>query len=371
MSVKQLPNDKWAYRFEVGKAPYRRQGFKTRAEAEEAEALAKADAIRQRKGNPGFDDKLRLKDAADRFFTEHSEPNMKRPSEHRTHIEAIKAFFGERRIRDISPRDVLTFRQWLSERGRGLRTPLRTVHTVNHYHATLKAIISWARKQRMYFGDNPAWGLPMPTLEKAKVRFLYPAEEKRLTAVASKDRRLWPYYVVALHTGMRVGELTNLTVKDFNEYPEPLLFVAHSKSKRSRYVPLFGAALDMVKERIIGRGPEETLLGGWEPRTVSEWLNDACVEAEVGDGFTFHCLRHSFAAHMLSKGVPIYKVSKIMGHSSVTVTEQHYGHLDRKTLSDEIHHIGSLMSVPAVPEPVFEAQTVNKPSTAEPVPQDN
>jgi integrase len=113
-------------------------------------------------------------------------------------------------------------------------------------------------------------------------------------------------------------------------------------------VPLHGEALELVKGRIQGRGPEESLLGGWNPRTVSEWFNEACQEAKVGDGFTFHCLRHTFASHMLSRGVPIYKVSKIMGHSTVVVTEQHYGHLDRKVLSDEIHNIGSVMSVPTI-----------------------
>ena len=106
-----------------------------------------------------------------------------------------------------------------------------------------------------------------------------------------------------------------------------------------------------MKARIQGRGPEESLLGGWQSRTVSEWLDEACKEAQVLDGFTFHCLRHTFAAHMLSKGVPIYKVSKILGHSTVLVTEQHYGHLDKRVLADEIHHIDSIMTVPRIVDP--------------------
>ena len=363
MSVIQLPNGKWAYRFQVGVTQYRRPGLQTRHEAEEAEALKKADAIRFKALGPDADSNIRLKDVADRFFEEYSVPLTRTSGLHGTHIAVFKEFFGNRRIKDISPRDVVAFRRWIGQNGRGLRGPKRTPHTVNHYHATLKAIINWAKKQRLYYGDNPAWGVEMAKVEKAKVRFLYPAEEKRLTPVVAKSARLWPYYVLALHTGMRVGELAALTVKDFNVYPEPMLFVAHSKSRRSRYVPLYGEALEIVKVRIQGRGLEESLLGGWQKATVSEWLEDACKESQVLDGFTFHCLRHTFAAHMLSKGVPIYKVSKIMGHSTVLVTEQHYGHLDNRVLSDEIHHIDTIMSVPRAVEPSGIRGVVNKSST--------
>jgi hypothetical protein len=51
---------------------------------------------------------------------------------------------------------------------------------------------------------------------------------------------------------------------------------------------------------------------------------------------------------MLGKGVPIYKVSKMLGHSTVLTTEAHYGHLDRTVLSEEIHHINSIISTPSL-----------------------
>ena len=53
---------------------------------------------------------------------------------------------------------------------------------------------------------------------------------------------------------------------------------------------------------------------------------------------------------MLSRGVPIYKVSKILEHSSVVVTEQHYGHLDRSVLTEEIKHIEGIVTLPKLAE---------------------
>jgi integrase len=242
-----------------------------------------------------------------------------------------------------------------------------SLHSVNHYHASLKAIISWAKKKRLYFGENPAWGVEMAKVPTARVRFLYPVEEKRLTPVVARMTRLWPYYVIALHTGMRLGEISAIRVQDIVLHPQPAIFVPNSKTKRSRYVPLHGLALEVVMQRLKGREdrPDMRLLEAVHQTTVSLWFNDACREANVAD-FSFHCLRHTFAGHMLGKGTAIYIVAKMLGHSTVLVTESHYGHLDRSVLSREIHHIDSVMTLPKVPgiDGLESAEAVNKPSVS-------
>ena len=52
---------------------------------------------------------------------------------------------------------------------------------------------------------------------------------------------------------------------------------------------------------------------------------------------SFYTLRHTYASHLLMNGVDIFTVSKLLGHSSVTVTERHYAHLimDRVKLAPE------------------------------------
>lgn len=347
MSIKQLPNGEWAYRFNFQKRCYRRQGFRIRLDAEKAETLKKSEVIRRHKSGQDGNDDLRLADAADVFFDEYSQPHKRTWKMDRTHIAAIKAYFDCRRIRDISPRDVEAFRRWVHKTGRGLKQAQRTLHTVNHYHAALKAIINWAKKKRMYFGENPAWGVEMAKVEKARVRFLTPEEEKRLTPIVAKNSRLWPYYVLGLHTGMRLGEISAIRVRDIIRYPSPMIFIPNSKTRRSRYVPLSGLAAQIVADRLEGKQEETRLLDAVHKTTASEWFNESCKEAQVSD-FTFHCLRHTFASFMLSKGVPIYKVSKMLGHSTVVTTEQHYGHLDRTELSKEIHHIDGVLSLPDV-----------------------
>lgn len=344
MSVKQLPNGEWFYRFHFKKLAIRKQGFRTQHEAQSAETIKKSELLRRNVTSQDYNDNLKLSQAADLFFEEYARPFKRTWKTDRARINIIKEFFDQRRIRELTPRDVDAFRAYVAKNVDGVKGKL-TLHTVNHYHAILKAIINWAKKKRMYFGDNPAWGVPMAKVERAKVRFLTPDQEMRLTPIVARNARLWPYYVLALHTGMRIGEIVRIRVCDVVRYPEPMIFIPHSKSRRSRYVPLSESAQEVVAARIQGNNPEALILDCVNGETVNEWFKDCCKEAQVMD-FTFHCLRHSFAGFMLSRGVPIYKVSKILGHSSVVVTEQHYGHLDRSVLTEEIKHIEGIVTLP-------------------------
>jgi len=348
MSVKQTRKGVWYYRFNLNRCRFRVQGFKTRTDAEKAEAIKKAEALRlQALGQDLNNNKLTLAEAADMFFTEYVVPQRKSVTGYRGMIRHMIGYFGDKRIIDIKPRDVEAFRAWLLKNRKGIKQAKVSLHTVNHYHAAMKAIINWAKKKRLYFGDNPAWGIEMFKVEKARVRYLHPEEESRLTPVVARHSRLWPYYVIALHTGMRLGEIAAICVKDVIRFPQAMIFIPKSKSSRSRYVPLHGLAIEVVRARLQQKNPEAVLLDHIHKTTVSLWFNEACREAQVPE-FSFHCLRHTFAAHLLTRGVPIYKVSKMLGHSTARVTEEHYGHLDKTELAKEIHHIDGVLNVPQV-----------------------
>src|SRR3989344_3033456 len=267
MSVKQLPDGEWFYRFELNKHLFRKQGFRTEREAKAAEIIKKSEVIRRPTNNYEYNDTLKLCEAADQFFEEYAQPFKRAWKMDQSRIKVIKEFFGQRRIKDLTPRDVDVFRTYVSRNVEGIKG-IVTLHTVNHYHALLKAIINWAKKKRMYFGDNPAWGVPMAKVERAKVRFLIPDEEKQLTPIVARNARLWPYYVLALHTGMRIGEIVRIRVCDVVRYPEPMIFIQHSKSKRSRYVPLSESAQEVVAARIQGNNPEALILDCVNGETV-------------------------------------------------------------------------------------------------------
>ena len=61
--------------------------------------------------------------------------------------------------------------------------------------------------------------------------------------------------------------------------------------------------------------------------------------AGLADYFSFHSLRHTFASHLVQKGVSLYIVSKLLGHSDVKTTEK-YAHLSPETFLDVVNLLG-------------------------------
>ncbi len=64
------------------------------------------------------------------------------------------------------------------------------------------------------------------------------------------------------------------------------------------------------------------------PNQVSMAFRRIRKQAGLPDGISVHSLRATFACHLIEQGVDIYTVSRLLGHSSVTVTEKHYLALD-------------------------------------------
>lgn len=67
------------------------------------------------------------------------------------------------------------------------------------------------------------------------------------------------------------------------------------------------------------------------PQRLREVLAEGAERAKIPT-ITPHALRHTFGTRWLQAGGDIYKLSKILGHSSVAVTESHYAHLLKEDL---------------------------------------
>ena len=69
---------------------------------------------------------------------------------------------------------------------------------------------------------------------------------------------------------------------------------------------------------------------------ISKKFKQGCRLAGVSEKIHFHSLRHSFASNLVQRGVPIYTLQKLLGHSSVTTTEI-YSHLSLDGLRDAVN----------------------------------
>jgi integrase len=146
-------------------------------------------------------------------------------------------------------------------------------------------------------------------------RILSSAEEQRLLDECSE--RLKPVVVLALHTGMRKSELLNLKWKNI-DFVKKMILVEHTKSGRARRIPMNETAeaeLLALKsrngtERVF---PYASIRSAWEGARKRAGLV----------GLRFHDLRHTFATRLIERGVDPVRVQRLLGHSTLLVTQRY------------------------------------------------
>lgn len=145
------------------------------------------------------------------------------------------------------------------------------------------------------------------------------------------------------HTGLRVGEATVLRARDIDLDNERLHvsrawkrggFMGLPKSSRSRRTLAIGPAMVEVLRPRMDRG--DLLFTNSQGRqlmqaSVRVYTWGPAVKAAQSKGLTkqprVHDLRHSHAAYLISSGVPLLAVSRRLGHASIQITADRYGHL--------------------------------------------
>lgn len=183
--------------------------------------------------------------------------------------------------------------------------------------------------ERLAVADNPfARGKlkPYSVEENNRTRYYSPEEIARILAACTEPFR--SYVGLALNTGLRRAELVRLTWDDW-ERAANTIRVRLAKGGKPRSVPLNSTAV-VILQRLERRAKGSSIFhhSDGTPRTVS-WAasawNRACRRAGLVDAH-LHDARHSFASHLVNKGVPIRVVQDLLGHSSIRLTER-YSHL--------------------------------------------
>jgi site-specific recombinase XerD len=144
--------------------------------------------------------------------------------------------------------------------------------------------------------------------------------------------------LTAFSCGLRVSEVTRLKVSDI-DHERMQVLIERSKGKKDRYVTLSPVVQDILNQyiRIYKRKPGEYLFEGQEPgkpysaRSAQAIFNKAVKAAGIAKEVTFHALRHSYATHLLEKGVDIKYIKELLGHFDIKTTER-YLHVAREKL---------------------------------------
>ena len=202
---------------------------------------------------------------------------------------------------------------------------------------------------------DPTRGLRLPASTGRRERIATPNEAHRLIrALQPQDRALW---ATAMYAGLRHGELRALQVRDvdlkrrridvqrgWDQYEGEIEPKSKSGTRPTIIAETLQRLLSEHLERTGGTGSE--LIFGSRPTqpfngaTVTKRARDAWAAArqrEDKEGsrppaeriqpIGLHECRHTAVSQMLDAGITIDKVSKFMGHASITITIDRYGHL--------------------------------------------
>lgn len=212
------------------------------------------------------------------------------------------------------------------------------------------------------------WLLKAPKIRKPKVRFfnkdyryLRTDEEvsRFLRAAEAEGRLAFALYCTAVFTGLRAGELAGLTWDDV-DFTQRLITVQRSfdgptKAGDVRYVPILDTLLPVLREwRLVcpGRVIFPNQNGGMQgesARIFQEIFHRVLVRGgfprtehagRVRHYIRFHDLRHTFASMWMAKGGSLQRLSKILGHHSMQMTER-YAHLAPALFTEDHGRFGS------------------------------
>ena len=176
--------------------------------------------------------------------------------------------------------------------------------------------------------DDEAEKLKPPKVPKSLPKALSREEVRRILSVIPSTRKRDRLIFFLLYgAGLRVSELCNLKIGDV-DFDRGLIVVRGGKGAKDRIVPVSSALLDEIRSYISTRNDDSEYLIVEErrerkdhlsPRTVWYLLRKYGVRAGVK--VTPHMLRHSFATHMLERGVDIRAIQELLGHSNLSTTQ--------------------------------------------------
>ena len=292
---------------------------RTKKEAEAAEAVIMNEVFKQAYG---FDEKpdQRFEDFVIETFLPYSESNKKSFYSDVLICRVLVQKFKGKTLRQITPPMIESFKQeFLAKPTKHGKK--RSLATVNYHLSILSKIFSLAVDSEL-IENNPSFRVKKLKLNNQRMRVLSSAEETKLFAALGENELVKNIVLVALHTGMRRGEIFNLKWFDV-DFTRNLIQIQESKSNKKRLVPInetIRTLLDNLPRtnEFIFPSPKT----GGRLDNIKRSFRRAVNIANIKD-FRFHDLRHTAATRMADAGADAFTLMKILGHSDIRMTSRY------------------------------------------------
>ena len=295
----------------------------TKRQAEKAEAVIMNKLFMRAYGLEPKPDKL-FENFVIETFLPYSEANKKSFVSDVSICKVLVRYFKGKSLRTLTPPVIENFKQWLlakpiiygPKNDRKRRS--RSLATVNNHMRILSKILSLAVDAEL-LESNPCFRVRKFRPNNRRLRVLSIEEETKLFKNLKGNELLQRIVQVALHTGLRRGEIFNLRWEDL-DFSRNRIVVRKTKSSTERFVPM-----NMEIRNVLFTIKEMNGFVFPSPRTggklfdLKKSFRKAVDDAGIVN-FRFHDLRHTFATRLSDEGVDVVVLQKLLGHSDVRTT---------------------------------------------------
>lgn len=211
------------------------------------------------------------------------------------------------------------------------RRPTLGSHTLNGHVRAIKAFLNWASQEGL-LDERVVRRIALPKKEQKVLAILTTDHIDRLLD-ACESARDTALLAVLLDTGIRASEACSLTLADTHFGPDGAYLLVHGKGRKEREVPLGKKARQHLHRYLHRHRPRTKepyvflsakggpLTPGGLDQLLYRLRDRAGRDHFTGVSVAAHRWRHTYAVRSLEAGADIYRVSRLMGHSSISVTE--------------------------------------------------
>ena len=196
-----------------------------------------------------------------------------------------------------------------------------------------------------------------PKITASRREFLTVEELKVLINTPCRFDIVKRAFLFSCFTGLRYSDVKSLLWSEVHTAADgKTLYIEHRqvKTKKTVTIPLSDEALRWIPKQVDGIDQvfhELQISTGTVEDVLKEWMKDCKIDKHI----TYHCSRHTAATTLLTLGANLYVVSKLMGHSSIQMTEVYAKIVDQKKV-ETMNLVNRLFTNPAASS---ESQTAN------------
>ncbi len=206
--------------------------------------------------------------------------------------------------------------------------------TINSYLRSLKAFLYYCMEEH----GLSSFKIHLIKTEK-KLKETYSDEElkrllKKPKTESFSEFKTWAFISYLVGTGNRISTALNLKIKDI-DFTEAVIYIRKAKNRKQQIIPLSRSLSSVLSAYLqIRQGnPDDYLFcsdtgGKGDKRTYQQLVHDYNFKRGVNKS-SCHLFRHTFAKKWIMNGGDIFRLQKILGHSSIVVTKEYLSFFDK------------------------------------------